>query len=81
MCDHDYEYQGLRWANGHNPLPGTGATRRYFSHFYYCRKCLDKKYESAPEINGETSYWKTEVPNASQGPVNEIVPEHDKSPF
>jgi hypothetical protein len=45
-CDHKFVYAGLRYRDGKRSLPGTGATRRYYAHVYFCEKCLTTKGKS-----------------------------------
>lgn len=43
--DHDFEYLGVRYADGAYPLPGSGARRRYYADTYFCKRCLEKRGE------------------------------------
>ena len=47
-CEHDFTYQGLIACNGDNLRPGSGAVNRYYAHVYFCRRCLQKRYENVP---------------------------------
>jgi len=40
--DHECEwvYGGVKFEDGDFPLPGTGAARRYYFDWFYCKKCL-----------------------------------------
>lgn len=54
MCDHQFAYAGVRYRNGTTPLPGTGATRRYYAHVYFCTKCVETCGEP---IDPDRQYW------------------------
>jgi hypothetical protein len=43
MCEHQYEYAGVRYCDSRDPMPGTGATQRYYAHVYFCTKCTETK--------------------------------------
>jgi hypothetical protein len=45
MCDHQFSYAGVRYRNGNTSLPGSGATRRYYAHVYFCTKCTETRGE------------------------------------
>jgi hypothetical protein len=44
MCDHEFVYGGVKYENHTNALPGTGACRRDYFDWFYCKKCLENKY-------------------------------------
>lgn len=77
MCDHKYVHMGLQYADGANPLPGTGATRRYYAHVFFCERCLDKRAERVEDGN-ECSYYKPRD-GAVLGDRSVIVPLHDRT--
>ena len=39
-CEHHYGYLGVRYHDGTETLPGSGATTRYYAHVFFCNKCL-----------------------------------------
>lgn len=43
MCDHDWEYEGVRFKIGHQ-LSGSSARSRAYYDSYFCKKCLEHKY-------------------------------------
>lgn len=62
MCEHKFVYGGIKYKEETYPLPGTGARKRTYFDWYYCEKCLEKKFE---ELNFEdNSYGKVQF-NAS----------------
>jgi hypothetical protein len=48
MCEHKFVFGGVKYEDGHYPLPGSGARSRQYFDFYFCEKCLEKKYEKLP---------------------------------
>lgn len=52
MCDHHFQYAGVRYDHGANNLPGSGAKRRYYAHVYFCTKCTKTKGEPIPDPHG-----------------------------
>lgn len=44
-CEHDYAYTGVRFKDGLENRPGSGAKDRYYAHVFHCRKCLDVRSE------------------------------------
>lgn len=78
MCDHSYQYMGLQYADGANPLPGSGAVRRYYAHVFYCDKCLDMRAERVDGYEHENSYCKPRD-GAVGGDRKLIAPSHDRT--
>lgn len=79
MCDHQFEYIGVRYRDGKWPLPGTGATQRYYAHVYFCNKCLETKGKQIDD-NGQRwhSYQNVEFA-ATPGSADECcVPVRDR---
>lgn len=75
-CEHNYGYAGMRYRDGSRSLPGSGATRRYYAHIYFCSKCACTLGRLAPVERN--SYSKIEF-NATPGTAEEChVPEHDR---
>lgn len=53
-CEHKFIYQGVKYDFSEYTRPGSGAyTRRYYD-FYFCEKCLEKRYE---QLNVEQSSY------------------------
>lgn len=76
MCDHRYTHMGLQYADGSNPLPGSGAARRYYAHVFFCERCLEQRAERIDGYSGENTYCKPRD-GAVQGRRDIIVPHHD----
>lgn len=78
MCEHQFAYAGVRYRHGTTPLPGTGATRRYYAHVYFCAKCVETR--GTPIVDGErNSYMMLEF-GATPGTAKEcgVPPEDDR---
>jgi hypothetical protein len=76
-CDHKFVYSGVRYAEGSEPLPGTGAVARYYAHVYFCERCLQ---ERGQPIRGphNSSYFSVQH-NATPGDPDTVgVPEYDR---
>ena len=76
---HDFVYQGVQYAHGDFNRPGSGAKQRYYSHVYYCRSCLEKRYEPICDID-ECSYQEVRF-SAAPGDRLTLVPEHDRARY
>ena len=75
-CDHSFRHMGLQYADGVNPLPGSGARRRYYAHVFFCERCLEKRAERI-ECGEPNSYGKP-LEGAVLGDRNIIAPPHDR---
>lgn len=75
--EHDFEYQGVQYAHGHGNRPGSGAVSRYYAHVYFCRRCLEKRYERIKV--DDCSYYDVKF-GASMGSTAHIVPSYDLNP-
>ena len=73
---HRYAYAGIRYADGTNPLPGSGARARYYAHIYFCERCMDHLTERIVGVEDNT-YGKVQF-GATPGDAKLIVPEHDR---
>lgn len=76
-CDHKYVYMGFQYADGANPLPGSGARRRYYAHAFYCERCLEQRAELI-EYSGDNTYSKPHE-GATKGRASLIVPVGDRT--
>lgn len=47
-CEHDYKYSGVVYEVAEWPLPGSGAHAVSYYDHYFCRKCLDHRWEQLP---------------------------------
>lgn len=56
-CNHNFQYAGVRYCNGKRPLPGSGATRRYYAHVYFCANCLEMRGQSIPDPGDYYVAW------------------------
>ena len=78
-CEHLYSYGGMRFYDGVNPIPGSGARRRYYSHVYFCIKCTDVKGDPVVNERFRTSTYDTIKYNATPGtPAQCGVPLEDQ---
>lgn len=66
-CEHSYQYAGVRFADGSHPLPGTGATRRFYAHVYFCTKCTSTRGEPIPDKYGNNNSYQPLKYNATPG--------------
>jgi hypothetical protein len=78
-CEHRYVYAGVRYADGNYNLPGSGARRRYYAHWYYCEKCLAPHVEKIQGVE-DNSYLKVKF-DATPGDPKLLIPIHDRSRF
>lgn len=80
MCEHQFAYAGVRYRDGRSPLPGSGATRRYYAHVYFCTKCTETRGEPIEDGGYHprwNSYQKVEF-GASPGNAKECgIPLYD----
>jgi hypothetical protein len=53
--EHKWVYGGICYEEGTHPLPGTGARARHYASWFYCEKCLEKRYQPLRCPN-ETTY-------------------------
>ena len=44
-CEHSFQYAGVRYRDGNQKKPGSGACYRYYAHVYFCSKCLKTRAE------------------------------------
>jgi hypothetical protein len=82
-CDHRFAYAGVRYHDGKQSLPGTGATQRYYAHVYYCDRCTTRRGEpiADPMHNGRPAYSSYDKVhwNATPGSADDCgVPRHDR---
>ena len=79
MCDHDFDYAGVRFAHGKWPRPGSGAATRYYAHVYFCRKCTKTRGEPIEDRERVYhSYQKLEF-GATPGTSDQCgIPIHDR---
>ena len=76
---HKFVDGGTVYADGANPLPGSGATRRYYGALFFCEACLERRVEALTGI-GESSYSAVRF---GARPVTDVersllLPEHDR---
>lgn len=82
MCEHDYEYAGVRYCHGYQNRPGSGATNRYYAHVYFCRKCTETKGEPIEDRERRwNSYQKVDFAATPGTPDQCGVPKHDRSGY
>jgi hypothetical protein len=56
-CEHNFTYAGVRYCHGHRTLPGSGATRRYYAHVYFCSKCTETRGEPIEDPCPNDPVW------------------------
>lgn len=79
MCEHNFQYAGVRYDQGVNPRPGSGATRRYYAHVYYCSKCTETKGEPIPDPHEQWNSYMDIKFGATPGTAAQCgVPAHDQ---
>lgn len=77
MCDHQFQYAGVRYAHGSENRPGSGSKTRYYAHVYFCPSCLETRGEPISGID-QSSYEKVAF-NATPGTAAQCgVPLHDQ---
>lgn len=78
-CAHSYSYVGVRYRDGMRPRPGTGATRRYYAHVYFCTKCTATRGQAIEDnYDHWNSYQKVDF-GAVPGSADECcVPARDR---
>lgn len=57
ICEHNYQYCGLKYRDSGDKLAGSGATRIDYYDVYCCTKCLEEQRK--PVIRCTNSYQKT----------------------
>jgi hypothetical protein len=79
MCDHDFSYIGVRYSQGWNNRPGSGATNRYYAHVYMCRKCTDLKGEPIEDRHQSWNSYQDILFGATPGSAEVCgVPQYDR---
>lgn len=53
-CEHEFTYGGVKYEIQEWKLPGSGAQPVYYYDHYFCRKCLEHRYE---RLNVTTSTY------------------------
>lgn len=43
-CEHKFTYAGIKYELTNNRYPGSGAREVQYFDFFFCEKCLEKKY-------------------------------------
>ena len=44
-CDHKFIYGGVKYKVASMHLPGTSARPVYYYDWFYCERCLERKYK------------------------------------
>lgn len=44
-CSHEFAYGGVKFEVSNRPIPGSGAYLIKYFDCYFCKKCLEKKFE------------------------------------
>ena len=47
-CEHKFVYRGVVYSVQDHKIPGSGGQEVYYYDFYFCERCLDKKYDRLP---------------------------------
>jgi len=50
-CQHKFIYGGVKYEIDSYPMPGTGAKCVRYCDWFYCEKCLEKRYEYKSEYS------------------------------
>lgn len=77
--EHKFVAGGTVFSDGANPLPGSGATRRYYGTMFFCESCLHRQVESLGSLD-ESSYSTIRF-GARPATENErqlLVPDYDR---
>ena len=45
FCSHNFEYGGVKFEVSNQPMPGSGAHAVKYFDWWFCKKCLKKKFE------------------------------------